>query len=234
MRAVAVVTSPAPSCCTGEARSFGSSLDEWPSGACVSACGKYRYTLWRRTVIDQPTAAFILKNPSTADHAANDASTHNCRKAAAGLGLGAELVNLYPWRGDVASLLAAGDARYGDRELNAEHIRAAIRRAQIVVLGFGDFEGDLRVLREDIHWLRELIEEERRADYVREIHALRVTVSGAPWHPARLSRPPTPIPYSSWPQWLSCWSRSRTSQRSAKTIEDLEMPRHPTCENVPD
>jgi hypothetical protein len=187
-------------CCSHHSKAFGGSFADWPCGACLSDDGRYRYSLWRRSSVEQPTAVFILKNPSTANHIENDASAHNCRKSAAKVGLGCELVNLYPWRGDVDSLLTAGDARFGDRELNYDHIRQSIRRAKMVVLGFGDFDGPMRALRSDVADLRNLIERECRDG--RQLHALRITKSGAPWHPARLSAAPVPIPYATWPEWL--------------------------------
>ena len=190
-------------CCLGPARTFGGSMTDWPSGACIDDVdARYRYTLWRRTSIAQPMAAFILKNPSTADQAKNDPSALNCSRSAAKVGLGAELVNIYPWRGDILSLLAAGDAREGDYERNIEHIRQAIRRAKMVVLGFGDFDGPLRALRPDVTRIRDLIEQERQHGYARELFALRITATGAPWHPARLGGAPVPIPYNAWPTWL--------------------------------
>lgn len=190
-------------CCSGPAHAFGSSFDEWKDGACFSVDGAYRYSLWRRESLAQPVAAFILLNPAYADHIRDDRTTQNVVRAAATLGLGVEIVNPYPLVAQYPNaLIAAGERRYGDRDLNEAHLRRAIRRAACVVLGFGDLGGELKALRPDLARLRTIIEQERAAGHPIALHALRVTASGAPWHPARLSSGPTPIPYASWPAWL--------------------------------
>lgn len=127
-------------------------------------------SLWRRAHVDQPTAAFILINPSTADHAVDDPTSRNCHRSAAKLGLGIQIVNIFPWRGDPDSLLAAGEQRYGDRDLNEEHIRHAIRRAKLVVLGFGDFENAMRPLRPDVERFRNLLDQERAAGHLGDLY----------------------------------------------------------------
>ncbi|KAA0997816.1 DUF1643 domain-containing protein [Paraburkholderia panacisoli] len=37
-------------------------------GAHISDCGAYRYRLWREWDRSKPTLAFLMLNPSTADH----------------------------------------------------------------------------------------------------------------------------------------------------------------------
>ena len=190
-------------CCTGAAQTFGSSFDEWKDGACFSVNGANRFALWRRESLAQRTAAFIMLNPSKADHIRDDCTTQNVVRSAATIGLGVEIVNMYSLVAQKpAALILAGAQRYVDRDLNEAHIRKALRRAAIVVLGFGDLAGDLKELRPDVARLRTIIEQERAADHTIALHALQITASGAPWHPARLSAAPTPIPYPSWPVWL--------------------------------
>jgi hypothetical protein len=190
-------------CCSGPALTFGSSFDEWKDGACFSADGAHRYALWRRESLTQPTAAFVMLNPAYADHVRDDRTTQNAMRSAAALGLGLEIVNLYLLVAQYPeALVAAGDNRYGDREVNEAHIQRSLRRAKLVVLGFGDLAAELKALRPDVARLRTIIEQERAAGHTIALHALQITASGAPWHPARLSAAPTPIPYPSWPAWL--------------------------------
>src|ERR1700730_4474366 len=41
-------------------------------GAHISDCGTYRYRLWREWDRSLPTLAFLMLNPSTADHLTDD------------------------------------------------------------------------------------------------------------------------------------------------------------------
>lgn len=48
------------------------------SGAVLSACGTYRYHLWRRWNPDLPTMVWVMLNPSTADASADDPTIRRC------------------------------------------------------------------------------------------------------------------------------------------------------------
>jgi hypothetical protein len=188
------------SCCTGRRRGLGTSMAEWPSGACLSDDGRYCYSLWRRRSVSEATALFVLVNPPSGDPLYDDRVVQGCVKVARSVGLGAEIVSLFPLRGPVEALLAAGDARAGDVELAEEHIRQGARRAQLIVLGFGDLAGPLRPLRAQVDRLRVLLDQERRAGHVAGLHAVRITKTGAPGHPGPNAS--TPVPYATWPRWL--------------------------------
>jgi hypothetical protein len=57
---------------------FDPMTDEQKSGAILSACGTYRYHLWRRWDELLPTMVWVMLNPSTADAAADDPTIRRC------------------------------------------------------------------------------------------------------------------------------------------------------------
>jgi hypothetical protein len=68
-------------------------------GAHLSDCGIYRYRLWRMWDATRPTLAFLMLNPSTADHHLDDPTLLRCRSRAIACGFGrVEIVNLFPLR----------------------------------------------------------------------------------------------------------------------------------------
>lgn len=65
-------------------------------GAVFSACGKYRYRLWRRWDDRLPPLAFLMLNPSIAGEVQNDPTVTRCIKRAQLGGFGSlEVVNLF-------------------------------------------------------------------------------------------------------------------------------------------
>ncbi len=48
------------------------------SGAVISDCGKYRYTLEREWMTGQGTCLFVMLNPSTADASEDDPTIRRC------------------------------------------------------------------------------------------------------------------------------------------------------------
>lgn len=68
-------------------------------GCILSDCGTYRYRLWREWERNLPTLAFLMLNPSTADHVANDPTITRCLARAIAGGYGRlEVANLFPLR----------------------------------------------------------------------------------------------------------------------------------------
>lgn len=66
------------------------------SGAKFSACGRYRYRLWRKWDASRSTLAFLMLNPSVAGETKDDPTVKRCIARAAKGGYGAlELVNLF-------------------------------------------------------------------------------------------------------------------------------------------
>lgn len=69
------------------------------SGATLSPCKQYRYSLWRRWDKDLPVINFLMLNPSTADDLKNDATVERCERRATRLGYGSLIVtNLFAYR----------------------------------------------------------------------------------------------------------------------------------------
>src|ERR1700751_295575 len=68
-------------------------------GAHLSDCGTYRYRLWREWNASRPKLAFLMLNPSTADHLVDDPTAPRCFARAAGNNFGRlEFANLSPLR----------------------------------------------------------------------------------------------------------------------------------------
>lgn len=68
-------------------------------GCILSDCGVYRYRLWREWDRSRPTLAFLMLNPSTADHLTSDATIIRCMtRASAGKFGRLDVVNLFPLR----------------------------------------------------------------------------------------------------------------------------------------
>jgi hypothetical protein len=77
------------------------------AGATISACGQYRYDLWREWNVSQPKLAFVMLNPSTADALRNDQTIEACIRFAKRDGYGGIVVrNLFAYRTPKPSVLA--------------------------------------------------------------------------------------------------------------------------------
>lgn len=121
------------------------------SYATMSDCGLYRYMLqrtWDR--FRDLSMTFVMLNPSTADGQADDATIRRCRWFAHSNGCGSMMiVNLFALRSkNPKRLVDAVDPIGPD---NDSWIRAGVRDADIVVLGWGAKAGlkdrDLQVVK---------------------------------------------------------------------------------------
>ncbi|MET0589303.1 MAG: DUF1643 domain-containing protein [Novosphingobium sp.] len=113
------------------------------SGAVYSACGKWRYLLWR---IESRRAGLIgmgLLNPSTADHLRDDPTIRQCRMRARQAGAKGVLVwNLFAYRATKpADLKRAADPVGPD---NDEAIALAAKLTRRTVLAWGTHGGHRR------------------------------------------------------------------------------------------
>lgn len=84
-----------------------------PTGAQISACGRYRYALWRRWGGEHShVVCFVMLNPSTADALQDDPTIRRCIDFAKRWGFGALVVaNLFALRStDPEGLLSADNA----------------------------------------------------------------------------------------------------------------------------
>lgn len=137
-------------------------------GACIDNSGAYRYALWREWC-EGPRVAFVMLNPSTADATTDDPTIRRCAAFARSWGFGSvEVVNLCAYRtASPAGLLAVPEAVGA---ANAEHVAAAVDRAELVVVAWGNH---------GLRWLpgvRDVLDGRR-------LWCLGVTRQRAPRHP---------------------------------------------------
>jgi hypothetical protein len=158
------------------------------AGATFSPCEKYRYRLWRTWNDGLPAINFLLLNPSTADHEANDPTVERCQRRAQAWGYGTLIVtNLFAWRDTSPKKMKAAKSPIGID--NNRMILAAAREADFVVCGWGNHGGHLGRGQA----VRELLE---RFEIVAEkLHALRVTKAGHPEHPLFVAYLEKPKPF---------------------------------------
>lgn len=150
------------------------------SGADISACGRYRYSLWRRWG-PGPSVLFVGLNPSTADATLDDPTIRRCIGFARAWGYGGlVMANLFAWRDTApAGMMAAADpvGPDNDRVLQAEHVRAAL-----TVAAWGAHGAHLG--RDEV--VRALLP---------RLHCLRLTKHGHPGHPLYLPASLQPVPW---------------------------------------
>ena len=69
------------------------------SGATISQCGLYRYSLWREWSVEGPVMGWVMLNPSTADAHTDDPTIRRCIGFAKREGCGGIIVrNLFAYR----------------------------------------------------------------------------------------------------------------------------------------
>lgn len=142
------------------------------SGATFSDCKLYRYKLWRIWG-EQPTAVFIMLNPSTADEVDNDPTVERCERRARAMGYGGlRVVNIFALRStDPRTLYSHKDpiGRENDRA-----ILDAVKDAGIIVCAWG---GHGNLLQRGAKVLRLLLSSGITPHY------LKLNKDGTPTHP---------------------------------------------------
>lgn len=89
--------------------------ESWRAGATFSACGVYRYSLWRQWGAG-PLLLWVMLNPSTADERHNDPSVARCCRRSQTLGYGGLfVVNLFALRSTDPPALYRHPAPVGPR-----------------------------------------------------------------------------------------------------------------------
>ena len=156
------------------------------SGARMSACGKYRYELWRDWAAGR-RCNFIMLNPSTADEVENDPTVERCQRRAQQWGYDRLVVtNLFALRStDPSALLSAEDpTAAGENDLA---ILEAALASSLVVCAWGN-HGHILARSAQVRLML------TEADVV--LHYLKLGKTGEPCHPLYL-------PYSLKPTlWL--------------------------------
>lgn len=156
--------------------------------AVLSACGRYRYWLIRAWDPAVRPAAFVMLNPSTADHKADDPTVRKCVGFARRWGCGGvEVVNLFAWRStDPAGLLAAADPVGPE---NDAAIRECLEQCSPVVAAWGVNVPKAHAGR--VAAVRGLMERVGT-----EVRCLRLTAGGFPGHPLLVKYATDLIPYT--------------------------------------
>lgn len=153
------------------------------SGAEFSACGAYRYTLWRQWDPMLSTCLFIMLNPSTADADKDDPTVAKCGRYARAWGYGRlEVRNIFALRSTNPNALYSAADPVGPG--NNDAILSAARTAELVVCAWG-VHGELHRRGREV---LSLLAEERVVP-----HALAITQCGEPGHPLYLPGKAKPV-----------------------------------------
>lgn len=185
-------------------------------GAVISACGNYRYSLWRewrlhplpanwdmwtdddgQPILDgegkqlgEPlSCVFVMLNPSTADGDQDDPTIRRCVSFAKAWGYDRmEVVNLFAWRStDPRAVLAMTGGKLDPvGTANRAFVHRAIERAGMIVCAWGAHGGHIGQDETMLGWIEE---------HDGQPHALRVTKGGFPAHPLYLPADLQPKPY---------------------------------------
>lgn len=140
-----------------------------------SDCDTYRYRLWRQWGRGD-TVAFIMLNPSTADHTADDPTVRRCIHYAKSWGYGRlEVINLFACRATEPKILRAAADPIGPK--NDSIIIDVATAAHFIIAAWGNHgvyqHRDIEVL----NLLRR---------YAVEVHCLQISKRGCPQHPLYL------------------------------------------------
>lgn len=171
-------------------------IESDPRGAVISACGAYRYRLWRVWDAGLPRVVYVMLNPSTADAVADDPTIRACTAIARRIGAGRlDVVNLYAFRASKPSALVAAAKRGLDvvGPGNDEAIGTAVQDVQMVICAWGahtmamrEAPGIVPIVRRDLYVLRMLRE-------AGDVHVL----GAGPTHPLARGKhrlPPDVVP----------------------------------------
>ena len=105
--------------------------------AVLSPCGKYRYSLCREWNEESPKVAFIMLNPSTADHRRDDPTIRRCMGFAWRWGFGGLHVgNLFALRSSRPEALHVADEPVG--EDNDAVLQRLVEASALTVAAWGN------------------------------------------------------------------------------------------------
>lgn len=150
------------------------------SGAVISACGQYRYALWRIWDDCRPVMSFVMMNPSTANAADDDPTIRRCVGFAKREGCGGIYVtNVFALRSTDPAALSSHPDPFGPE--NEKHLLGADRVSMMtqLVVAWGARKGGRRLA----HYYK-------KAAVIlvtQSPHCLGVTRDGDPCHPLYLA-----------------------------------------------
>jgi len=165
------------------------------TGAIFSDCEQYRYRLWREWDRNLPALGFIMLNPSTADHQADDPTVTRClQHAIAGRYGRLEVVNLFPLRSTDPDVLLAHPAPLGDLpDLNDATIMDAIDRCAMVICAWGAHKAAPARATEVLQMIR-------MCGRGALLYHLGLNRDGSPKHPLYVAAKTRPQPFQLWPK----------------------------------
>jgi hypothetical protein len=150
------------------------------TGAKLSECRTYRYSLWRVWDDSKPYAMFIGLNPSTADEVENDPTLNRCIDYAKTWGYGGiYLANLFAFRTKDPEIMKAAPDPVGP-ENNTSLINLA-QKAGIVVAAWGN-DGAFLGRSKEVRAM------------VPNLSCLKMNNTGEPAHPLYQPKSAVPIP----------------------------------------
>jgi hypothetical protein len=146
------------------------------SSAVFDASGRYRYRLSRQWAKGGESVAFVMLNPSTADHEHNDPTIRRCIGLAQLWGFSAlHVVNLFALRATEPATLRRARNPVGRQ--NNSYIEATVEEANQIVLAWGN-HGQLRERNSEVLDLL--------SGY--DLFCLGCNLSGQPKHPLYVPR----------------------------------------------
>lgn len=159
-------------------------------GAQISDCGTYQYRLWREWDRCRPTLAFLMLNPSTADHTIDDPTITRCLSRAMKGGYGLlEVVNLFPLRAtDPNELLAHADP-LGPRNTADGAVMDALDGASMVICAWGAHSSAATRA-------SELMDIFTMVGWRGRLHHLGLNKDGSPKHPLYIAASTRPKPFT--------------------------------------
>lgn len=166
---------------------------EGERGAVLSACGTYRYRLWRRWSDILPTAIFIMLNPSTADAEEDDPTIRKCIGFAQRMSCGGLVVlNLFAYRATDPDACRRATDRRGPE--NDEHLRSALAMASASNLPVVAAWGNAKWAAPRAKTVRQMAAEKRVP-----LLCLDRNKNGSPKHPLYIAYPGRLTPLSTLP-----------------------------------
>lgn len=167
---------------------FDEMTDHDRSGAVISACGQYRYHLWRRWNPDQPTMVWVMLNPSTADAKEDDNTIRRCISFAKREGCGGISVrNVFALRATDPNELLKHPDPFGPENEDYLGYARSVSLMTVLVLGWGTRFGGKR--------LANYYKRARVLCIVQKPYCFGITKDGDPRHPLYL---PNDAPMVRW------------------------------------
>jgi hypothetical protein len=159
-------------------------------GAQLSDCGSYRYRLWREWDTSRPTLAFLMLNPSTADHLNDDPTIVRCLSRAVASNFGRlDVANLFPLRAtDPDALLTHADP-LGPRAAANGAILDLVDCASMVICAWGSHRAAPTRAAEVMHLLR-------ITGMTGKLFHLGLNQDGSPRHPLYVAASAPPQPFA--------------------------------------